>query len=158
MFQFPKITWQIIKYLPIFLVHLLELRHWVSTWLPLVSASLAFVNSVAFYWSTTIPFWWFPRKEDFAGRLIPPFKILWWIWNSCVKSRNVFCCAYCMSIWLLLFSHVHLLAGEDTFTGSSMYAGSPSPHLLQAITLNKYSLPSITSVIVYSWSCTPLMT
>ena len=42
------------------------------------------------------------------------------------------------------------LAGEETLTGSSMYAGSPGPHLLQAVTLNRYSFPSTTSVTVNS--------
>lgn len=40
-------------------------------------------------------------------------------------------------------------------TGSSIYAGSPGPHLLQAVTLNRYSFPSITSVTVCSRSKTP---
>lgn len=39
-----------------------------------------------------------------------------------------------------------------------MYAGSPGPHLLQAVTLNRYSFPSITSVIVCSRSRTPVAT
>lgn len=50
------------------------------------------------------------------------------------------------------------LAGEDTLTGSSMYAGSPGPHLLQAVTLNRYSFPSITSVTVCSRSRMPVAT
>lgn len=40
-------------------------------------------------------------------------------------------------------------------TGSSIYAGSPGPHLLQAVTLNRYSFASITSVTVCSRSRTP---
>lgn len=40
-------------------------------------------------------------------------------------------------------------------TGSSIYAGSPGPHLLQAVTLNRYSFASITSVTVCSRSKTP---
>lgn len=43
-------------------------------------------------------------------------------------------------------------------TGSSMYAGSPAPHLLQAVTLNRYSLASTTSVTVCSRSRTPVAT
>lgn len=43
-------------------------------------------------------------------------------------------------------------------TGSSMYAGSPGPHLLQAETLKTYSFPSITSVTVNSWSWIPVTT
>lgn len=43
-------------------------------------------------------------------------------------------------------------------TGSSIYAGSPGPHLLQAVTLNRYSFPSITSVTVCSRSRIPVAT
>lgn len=50
------------------------------------------------------------------------------------------------------------LAGEETLTGSSMYAGSPGPHLLQAVTLNRYSFPSTTSVTVNSRSWIPVTT
>lgn len=58
-----------------------------------------------------------------------------------------------------LISHIfYLLAGEETLTGSSMYAGSPGPHLLQAVTLNRYSFPSTTSVTVNSWSWIPVTT
>lgn len=45
-----------------------------------------------------------------------------------------------------------LLAGIDIFTGSSIYAGSPGPHLLHAKTLNKYSFPWTRSGTVNSWS------
>lgn len=51
-----------------------------------------------------------------------------------------------------------VLAGEETLTGSSMYAGSPAPHLLQAVTLNRYSLASTTSVTVCSRSRIPVAT
>lgn len=50
------------------------------------------------------------------------------------------------------------LAGEETLTGSSMYAGSPGPHLLTAVTRNRYSFPSTTSVTENSWSWIPVTT
>lgn len=49
---------------------------------------------------------------------------------------------------------VDSLAGVDIFTGSSIYAGSPGPHLLHAETLNKYSFPWMRSGTVNSWSTT----
>lgn len=45
---------------------------------------------------------------------------------------------------------VDSLAGADIFTGSSIYAGSPGPHLLHAQTLNKYSFPWMRSGTVKS--------
>lgn len=47
---------------------------------------------------------------------------------------------------------VNLLAGADISTGSSIYAGSPGPHLLYAETLNRYSFPWMRSGTVNSWS------
>lgn len=57
---------------------------------------------------------------------------------------------YFLSSSSLISDIFDLLAGEETLTGSSMYAGSPGPHLLQAVTLNRYSFPSTTSVTVNS--------
>lgn len=61
----------------------LQFRHWISTSLPLVSSTLAFVHDVALDMCTTIIPGRLPLKEDALGTLVPPFKVLRWIRNSC---------------------------------------------------------------------------
>lgn len=68
--------------------NLLKLRNWVSTWLPLVSATLTFVNYITSNCSSTIPLGRLPWQEDFASRLVSPFKIFWWVWYSCKQTHT----------------------------------------------------------------------
>lgn len=69
--------------------HSLQLRHGVSTSFPLVSSTLAFIHDVALDWCTAVIPGRFPEEEDALGSLVPPFKVLRWIRNSCNSNTGI---------------------------------------------------------------------
>ena len=104
-------------------------------------------------WHSYHATWGFPVDQVQLERRENVYKIR--IWRN---FTNKTCCSSVSKISELIRVNKYWLAGEETLTGSSMYAGSPGPHLLHAMTLNRYSFPSITSVTVCSMSRMPVAT
>lgn len=124
--------------------HSLKLRHWISTWLPLVSATLTFVNNITSNCSSTIPFGRLPWQEDLASRLVSPFKVFWWVWYSCESHApthefmGYFILLTLTNLLLVLkptcrWRHIHWLINIGRFSRATFVTGNNSEQVLLSL-------------------------